>query len=229
MSDLSRKILQEIERRRLTPRPYAYFLARRSVFWTLAGVSILLGGVSVALAIFAMTDFAETGGRNFDDMPFDDIAEGLPAVWLACFLAFIVSAFLGLSNTKRGYRYRPSRVIALAALASIGLGLVLHGLDAGRLAHRFLAERLPAYREFTYVPYAEWSRPDQGFLGGEVLSVEDALSLRLKDFGGREWDVDISSATVAFGGSLMEEGDIAVRGQRTGPSSFKAKSIDAFD
>jgi hypothetical protein len=85
-----------------------------------------------------------------------------------------------------------------------------------------------AYRDFTYIPYAEWSRPDQGFLGGAVLDVDDG-SLRLRAFDGREWEVDISAATVGFSESLVEEGDVAIRGVRTGASTFKADFIDEFD
>jgi hypothetical protein len=229
MSDLDKRVLEAIEKRGLSPRPYAHFLARRSMFWTLAAVSILLGGISVAVAIFAVEDFMRTGGRNFTDMPFDDVFESLPIIWLLCFLLFIASAYLGLSNTRRGYRYRPISVIAMAAAASIVLGLLLHVLDVGRAIHGVLAAQFASYREFTYVPYDEWRRPDQGYLGGEVLSVKEGESLRLKDFDGHEWEVDITSATVSFSEPLIEEGDVAIRGERTGPAAFKAKTIDEFD
>ena len=44
MSDLERTVLGgDRQARKLAPRPYGYFLARRSVFWTLAGLSVLLG------------------------------------------------------------------------------------------------------------------------------------------------------------------------------------------
>jgi hypothetical protein len=231
MTELGDKVLKAIEKRGLSPKPYVHFLAKRSMFWTLAGLSILLGAVCVAVGIFAIDDFFRTGGRNFTDMPFDDVFENLPFVWLACFLLFVASAYFGLSRTKRGYRYRPLSIIAAAAAASIGLGLLLHVLDIGRALHSILSAQFPGYRESTYVPYAEWSRPDEGFLGGEVLSEIEGRVLRLKDFQGREWDVDISSAAIADGVArpLTEEGDIAIRGARTGTSSFRAKTIDEFD
>jgi hypothetical protein len=229
MSELRDKVMEAIEKRRLSPRPYAHFLAKRSMFWTLAGISILLGAVCVAVAIFAVNDFIQTGGRNLSDMPFDDFFESLPVVWVVFFLLFIASAYLGLSNTRRGYRYRPISLIAIAVAASAGLGVLLHVLDVGRAIQNVLSAQFPAYKEFTDVPYGDWRKPDQGYLGGEVLSVKDGESLRLKDFDGREWDVDISSAVISVADPLIEEGDIAIRGERTGPSSFKAKFIDAFD
>lgn len=229
MSRLDKSVLEAIEKRGLSPRPAVYFLARRSIFWTLACMSIVLGAISVAVAIFAVTDFVNTGGRNFDEMPFDDLAKSLPLVWLGVFGLLIVSAVLAFSNTRRGYRYHPLSVIAVAMAISVALGLVLHVFDAGRTVHTFLSAQIPAYREFTRIPYDEWSRPDQGYLGGEVLSEVPGKSLRLKDFEGRNWEVDTSAAASAVSGSLVEEGDIAIRGTRTGPSTFKADSIGEFD
>lgn len=228
MRELDKEVLAKIEKLGLKPRPYVYFLAKRSVFWALAALSVLLGGVSVAVAIFAATDLAATGGRGLDEMPFDDIATSLPALWLACFFLFAASAWFGLSRTRRGYRYRPLNILAVALAASLGLGAALHGLDAGRLAHNFIASRFPAYDRLTHIPYDEWSRPDQGYLGGEVLSV-DGGSLRLRAFGGVEWTVDISAAVNSVDEPLEDEGDVAIRGARTGPRAFKAQTIAAFD
>lgn len=228
MAELDKEVLAKIEKLGLKPRPYVYFLAKRSVFWALAALSALLGGVSVAVAIFAATDLAATGGRGFDEMPFDDIATSLPALWLACFALFAASAWFSLSRTRRGYRYRPLSILVIAVAASLGLGIALHGLDAGRLTHNFIARHFPAYERYTYIPYEEWSRPDRGYLGGEVLSV-DGNSLRLKAFDGLEWAVDISMAVNSVDEPLIEEGDIAIRGEITGPHDFKAHTIAPFD
>jgi hypothetical protein len=227
--ELDRKVLDEIERRKLAPRPPLYFLAKRSVFWTFAALSVVLGAVSIAVIIYRVSDQLVTGGRGFDEMPFDDIAELLPGVWAASFVLFMASAVLAISHTKRGYRHRRLNVVGVAAAASILLGLFLYVLDVGPIAHSFLASRFPAYRDFTYIPYDEWQRPDQGFLGGEVLAEDTGQSLRIRDFDGREWDIDISTAEIAVADPLIEEGDIAIRGERTGPSTFKAEFIDAFD
>lgn len=231
MSDFEKRILEEIERRALTPKPPAYFLARRSAFWLLAALSLLLGGISVALGLFAMEDLAATGGRGFSDMPFDDVLLSLPALWVLVFLLLAVSAVFSLRQTRRGYRVRLVSLLAMVLGASLFAGWVLHATGAGRHAHAFLSAHVPGYAAYTAVPYDEWSRPDEGYLGGAVLSADGAASLRLKAFDGREWTVDIAGAKLSadLEGSLVEEGDIAVTGTRTGPASFKADTIAPFD
>ncbi len=228
MSGLDREVLARIERLGLKPRPPLYFLARRSVFWILALVSGGLGATSVALAIFAVRDRALTGGRGFDEMPFDDIATSLPALWIACLALFILSATLSVTRTRRGYRYPPLGIVAVALAASVTLGLALETFDVGARIHRFLEASIPAYRQYAYIPYAEWSKPAQGYLGGTVLSVDGSI-LQLRDFNGGQWRIDISTADNGIDEDLVQEGDVAITGAVTGPREFKAKSIAEFD
>ena len=229
MTELEKKVLEEIEKQRLVPRPYFVFFAKRSVFWSLTVLSIVLGALSVAVLLFAISDYYATGWRAFDNLPLDDLIVSIPAVWLILMPFFMASAYYGVRHTRRGYRFRPVAIIALCLAASIGLGVLFHFFEAGRLVNEFLASNIAAYREQTDVPFDKWSRPDNGFLGGTVESVDGKTSLRLKDFHDKEWLVDISSAVVILDNAIADEGDIAVRGIRTGPSEFHAESIEAFD
>lgn len=229
MSEFENKVLEAIEKRNLTPKPHAYFLAKRSVFWALAFLSILFGAVSVAMGIFAVQDLMQSGGRQFNDMPFDDIMQGLPVIWLLCFILFCFSSYFGLRRTRRGYRHPPLNVAALIIAVSLGLGWLLHAVEAGKFINDKLSLHVPGYANYTHVPYAEWSRPDDGYLGGEVQSVEAGKSLVLKDFSERLWTVDISSAMNGVKNKELVDEDIAIRGEKTGPSSFKAKFMEDFD
>ena len=230
MAELDRKVVEEIERRRLAPRPAVYFLARRSVFWTLAALSVALGAVSVAVIIYRVNDVFSTGGRGFDEMPFDDIAEVLPGVWVASFVLFIASAVLAVSRTRRGYRHRR---------------LERHRRNHGR--QRF-SSASPSTRSAPVLPpMASWRRasrptgsspisptpsgagPTRDTSAAKCWPKSRARRVRIRDFDGREWEIDISAAEIALTDPLIEEGDIAIRGERTGPATFKAEFIDAFD
>ena len=229
MTELEKKVLEAIEQRRLVPRSYFVFFAKRSVFWSLAAVSIVLGALSVAVLLFAISDYYATGWRTFDNLPLDDLIVSIPAFWLVSMPLFMASAYYGVRHTRRGYRFRPAAIVALCVTASIGLGVLFHFFEAGRLVNDLLAANIASYREQTDVPFDTWSRPEDGFLGGTVESVDGAASLRLKDFRDREWRVDISGAVITLDNAIKDEGDIAIRGVRTGPSEFRAETIEAFD
>jgi hypothetical protein len=229
MSDLEKKVLEAIERRNLAPRPAYVFLAKRSVFWSLAVLSILLGGISFVVLFYAASDLPATGWRSLDDVPFDDIVTRIPIAWLVTMPLFIASAYFGFRHTRRGYRWSPARVIGLSLLASLLLGGTLHGLGAGYHVDLFLRANFPYYERLTYIPYAEWSRPDEGYLGGNADRLIDKNTLELTDFRGAVWRVDISSAKVLLDNAIEAEGDVAIRGARTGPTTFRAETIEEFD
>lgn len=229
MTELEKRVLEAIQRQNLVPRPYYLFLAKRSVFWSLAALSIVLGALSVAVLLFAISDYYATGGRDFDNMPLDDLLVSIPFFWLLSMPLFVASAYYGVRRTRRGYRLRPIQIVALCLAASLGLGTLFHFAEAGRLVNDYLAAHIAAYREQTYVPFDEWSRPDQGYLGGNADKLLDKNTLQLTDFQRKIWTVDISRATITLDGAIEDEGDVAIRGVRTGPASFRAEKIEAFD
>jgi hypothetical protein len=229
MTDLERKVLEAIDKRGIAPRPYAYFLARRSVFWTLAVLSILFGAISVAVAIYGVSDFIATGGHNFDEMPFDDVFETLPFVWGGVFALFAASAYFGLRHTPRNYRYRRTHVVAFAVAAAVALGGLLAFLEVGKLTHQWLLRSVPLYERLVFSREDIWREPDKGYLGGRIIAIEGGASLTLIDFFGKAWTVDIAGAEVRLEEPLADEEEIAIRGVRTGPSAFRAVSIEEWD
>jgi hypothetical protein len=229
VTDLAKKVLESIEKGGLAPRPYAYFLAKRSVFWTLAALSILLGAVSVAVLIFATQDYLATGGRGFDEMPLDDVFEYLPYVWLATLAAFLASAYYAMRHTPGGYRYKTWQLLS-AALAICGaLGVALHAADAGRRVHGFLSRTVPAYDSITRSPAKVAPAPALGVLTGAVQSFDGKSMLTLKDFTGKVWSVDVTGAKITLDAPLGGEEDVEIKGVQTGPAAFHAQSIADWD
>jgi hypothetical protein len=229
MTVLENKILEAIERRQLAPLPSYVFFSRRSVFWCLAAVSIGLGAVSFAVLLFAVSDYYASRWRVFDNLPLNDVILSIPVFWLVSIPFFMASAYYGVRNTRRGYRYRAAHVIALCLVASIGLGALLHLFEAGRMANNLLAANFASYRQALDVPFDKWSRPSEGYLGGHADTLIDKSTLRLTDFHAKAWVVDLSQATNKLDTPILEEGDVAIRGVITGPTTFRAETIESFD
>ena len=229
MSDLEKRVLEQIESRGLAPRPYVYFLAKRSVFWTLAALSIILGAVSVAVLIYAATDYFATGGRGFDEMPLDDVFEYLPFVWLGVLGFFVASAYYTLRKTRRGYRYNALTLFCAALTISILLGCLLHLADAGRRTHEFLVRRFSIYEILTRSTDKALADPDKGWLAGTALEYDGKSILIIKDFNGRTWTVDVTDAKVTLDEPLGSQEDVSIKGRRTSPTTFSAQSIEDWD
>lgn len=229
MTDLEKKILASIEQRSLTPRPYYMFLAKSWVFLSLAVVSIILGAVSLAVLLFAISDYYASSWRVLDNLPLDQVVLSIPVLWLVSMPLFIFSAYFGVRNTRRGYRFQTGHIFLLVLGASLALGVTLHLINAGQRVNDYLITHFAWYREQADVPFALWSRPEQGFLGGTANLFLADRKLRLIDFNLNVWTVDISGATIDLDQPILTEGDVAIRGHITGPMQFHADLISSFD
>lgn len=229
MTDLEKKVLGAIEQRNLAPRPYFMVFAKRSVFLSLAVLSVLLGAVSSAVLLFAISDYYATGWRVLDNLPLDEFLLSVPVLWLVSMPLFAASAYIGLRNTRRGYRFGAGRIVLVSLAASIGLGLILNFFNAGQRVNDYLIAHVGWYRQQADVPFAFWSRPERGFLGGKADLLLSDQQLRLIDFDLNVWTVDISGAQINLDNPILSEGDVAIRGQVTGPMQFRADVVEAFD
>lgn len=229
MTDLERKILAAIQSQGLVPKPAYQFLARRSVFWGLALVSVVFGGLNIAGVLFVISDYFDTGWRILDNIHYNEALLLLPVLWILLAGLLVASAMFGLRHTKRGYRYKTSHLFTTVIGASLLTGLLLHASAVGHSAHSFLQARFEAYRAATHVPFEEWSKPGYGRLGGTVIEDLGNGSIRLMDFKNQSWLVDVSTAKVNLDNPVAEEGDIAIEGDQTGPFTFRARIISEFD
>ncbi len=229
MTELERKILETIQSRHLVPKPAYQFLAKRSVFWVLALVAVVLGGINFAVGLFVIDDYYSTGWRILDNIHYNEALLALPLIWLVLAGLLVASAIFGLRHTRRGYRFKPSHLAVGVIGASLLLGILLHASNAGQSLHNYLLERFESYRASTYVPFDEWSRPEQGKLGGTVLKDMGNGTIRLIDFKQKAWLVDIATAESRIDSPIAEEGDVALEGEQTGPNTFRARMILEFD
>lgn len=229
MTNLEKRVLDSLAQRNLAPRPYYMFLAKRWVFLSLTIVSLLFGAISGSVLLFAISDYYATGWRVLDNLPLDEFLLSIPVVWLVSMPLFVASAYFGLRNTRRGYRLRPGQIILLCLVASMGLGLILHLFDAGQKVNDYLITHVAGYRAEADVPFAVWSRPELGYLGGRADLFFSDQKLRLIDFDLNVWTVDITGATINLDQPILTEGDVALRGVVTGPMQFHADLVSAFD
>src|SRR6185312_11370507 len=114
MSDLERRVLETIDRRGITPRPYAYFFAKRFGFWTLAILLILLGAMAVAVVHCAVSEFIRPNGDALHTRLFENTPGTLILVRTSISALFCTSAVICLRHTPRNYRYGKSQVIGFA-------------------------------------------------------------------------------------------------------------------
>lgn len=229
-------ILDEIERRNVVPIPRWRFILKHSVFWALAVISVITGSLSMATAMYVfldhdfMVDHARIT-RFLAQQPFiDDIVDSIPYLWLTALLLFVLFAFYGFRQTRKGYRYPMLRVVGGSLLLSLLLSGVMNVFDVGQHIHRFLIENVDGYDNLVYANEQRWAQSEKGWLGGKVIrEVKPLGALVVMDYKKRIWTVDVRDGEINPGTSLMPGRYLKITGVKTGPLSFRASSIQAWE
>lgn len=147
MENFSEHIVQEIAERGASPKPRWHFLLKRSVFWTLAGLSIAVGGIAVSVASYVFFD--NDGLAAFQNSSPQEallvLARSIPYVWIFVLGLFTASAYFGFRRTRKGYRHATAMVVGAAIIFSLLFGLVLDTIDFGQKVHTYLLSHTSIY------------------------------------------------------------------------------------
>jgi glucan phosphoethanolaminetransferase (alkaline phosphatase superfamily) len=142
---LPENIIKTIEERDLTPTPRWHFLLTRSVFWILAVLSVVVGGVAFGVADYVFFDNDGMSLASLQQSSIQDIAQSIPYVWLAILAIFTLTAYYGFRKTRKGYRYATMWVVCGSIVASILLGITLNAFDFGQAVHKYLLSHTDFY------------------------------------------------------------------------------------
>ena len=188
-NNISEKVLEKIKSDHLKPKPWAIFLAKRSVFFVITVIVVLLGSLSVAIMIdnFRYNDFLshELIGQTFGGL----LVASLPYFWIISFFIFLIAVYYNLKQTRHGYRYALGIVIGAYFLITIFAGSVLAFTGFSRGAEKMVSERIPAYAQMMCGQGKKWLKPESGVIAGMVVE-QDGDFLILRDWEGKLWQVD---------------------------------------
>ncbi|MGH7175429.1 MAG: hypothetical protein ACREGR_03675 [Minisyncoccia bacterium] len=222
---LVKKVLERIEGERLTPRPRWEFLARDWFFWLLGGISVALGALAIAAALFELANagwpfFAET---HQDFLTF--FLQAAPFLWLLALALFILLGYENIRRTRRGYRYPFWLIATGAVLTSAVLGSALFAAGLGENIEEAIGDHPPFYRPIELEEHGWWLSPARGLLGGTVISVSSTSdTFMIKDFKGDLWQVDAAALSSTSATALERGGVVRVIGapQADATSTFEA-------
>lgn len=230
MTDLSQKIIEKIKTEHIEPEARWKFLARRFLLWTGIVIAALLGALSLGLIIFTFFELDEeilsfAPGRLFSPA----LLRSIPLLWIAAAIAFVWMAIAEFRNTRHGYRYHTATIIGIIIFAVVTGAIVVHFSGINRLADQSLHGAIPGYGRFVENSEHFWSQPENGFLAGEIGTVNNSGFL-LRDLSGKTWAIAVTSETVIRPRVRVERSArVKVVGDETGEDSFMAEDIRPWD
>jgi hypothetical protein len=225
MTELSKKILQKIEKENIKPYPKEYFWFKRSVVWLLFGISVLLGAISSGLVIYHL------GHAEWDLYPqlnqslLEFLLMVVPYLWIIFLIVFAYLVYHYFRKTERGYRYSAVIVISMSIILSIIGGILFYSFEVPQKMDTLLENKVPFYKGLQKRKKEFWISPQNGLLAGKIIQVLPEQKVQLEDFNGKLWLVDISQAS--WRGRLSERkgAQIKIIGKMINDGIFNAKEI----
>ena len=223
---LSENIIGIIDERNLTPIPHWHFLLKRSVFWTIASITFLLGGLAVSVIIFVYFDHDTEGVIYLNQSFVDNLLLTFPYFWTASLALLVALTHISIRHTKGGYRFSVLQVAGTALIASLVLGFIFDEFNVGKNINESLAESIPYYNSLVYTSIDEWSQPEKGFLGGTVLTIADAKGVSIRDFRKKEWYINFQGFDAEDISLVPAPGErLKVVGKDLGNNIFQAEQV----
>ncbi len=127
--ELPKKIMKEIRARGVLPYPRWYFLAKNFLLWCCVILSIMFGGLFIAMIIFRFIDHDGDIQIYQSETMFEDVWMAVPLLWLLTTTVLIGIIKYTLSRVEFGYRYTTVRIMGLVLLSSIVWSIILQYLD----------------------------------------------------------------------------------------------------
>ncbi len=223
--DLSKQVLEQIEKQNIHPRSrYAVFL-RRSIFWAFTALALMIGSIAVSITIFSIANVEWDLWARATSSSWRYVLFIFPYFWLVIFVGFILFAHYNLRHTKYGYRFTLSKVIIIYIVSTVILGGTFFRLGLGHEIEELIADSAPFYHHLQGERMM-WVMPEQGLLGGRVENIDGPYNFILTDLDGVRWQISVSGTIgveYTFPGAKIK-----IIGEKFGTSSFQAAEIRSW-
>ncbi|MCK5085038.1 MAG: hypothetical protein KAQ64_05285 [Candidatus Pacebacteria bacterium] len=223
----SQKLLEKIQSEKIPQRSRGLFVLKNIFFWLLFAFSIIIGGLSFSIILFAFnqTDFDLLS--HIPNSKIELLLGLLPFFWIISCLIFLLISIFGIRHTKTGYRYSPLLVFSSSIVLSIVLGTVLFFSGGAEKMERIFSENVPVYKSLEERKISRWSLPENGFLSGKIVGKEE--NLIIEDWNGKKWEIDFKNAIIKGRLSLEKDEEIKIIGKMSESDIFIATQIGPWE
>lgn len=232
MSELSKKILNQINESAITPTERWKFLLKRLLTWIAAGAVSLLASFALALTTHVLFEIDWSVYQELGFTWYEILQSLSPLVWTFCLAALMITGIVLLRRTKHGYRYSLLGMFSVLFFSGITIAATFEQWPNEEHIESSLMYKIPGYRNFEarVLPSVEkqWSQPDDGLLGGTITNIEAGESFELRDFKDKTWTVNTGEALIGESVELKADEDIKIIGETENDDHFRASEVRAW-
>jgi len=219
----SQKLLNKIQNKKIKQTSHFMFVFKNIIFWIMFIFSIIIGGLSFSVILFAFTQTDFDLFSHINDSKIEFVLGLLPILWIVFCIIFLFVSIYGIKHTKTGYRYSPLKIYGSSIIVSIIVGISLFSFGGSEKIEQIFARNIPIYRTIGERRISRWSEADNGFLSGIII--ENEKYLIIEDWNNKEWEIDFLNASIRGQVSLEKDEMIKMTGEVSGSNTFRAEAI----
>ncbi len=225
----SQELLQAITDKHIEPDPHWHYVLKNYLFWSLFLIFVIFGSIAFAIILYAFleSDFSTLAESLNSRIKF--FIASLPFLWIICLVLFSLISIFGIKQTKAGYRYTISLVIAINISISILLGLLFFYGGGAQKIDNIFAQKITSYASIEDHKISRWSRPENGFLAGTIIERQNNSIILLEDFSGKKWNINIQNVALHPRLSLEPKERVKIIGKIIQENIFLAQRMSPWE
>lgn len=223
MKEVSKSVIEKIKEENIKPVPRVIFVFKNLVMWLIFILSLIFGSIGVAITVYLLLNNDSVWEFSLVGNVWKWILLSIPLAWLILTILFVTIAYFNFRGTDGGYRLPLIRIVKINIGIILVLGLSMYYSGFSSKINSVFSNNIPFYQDAFDMREKVWMRPSEGYLAGEILSVEEDINL--EDLDGNEWVVEHEDADVKGGVRLQEGEDIKVVGKVSNENTFTASEI----
>ncbi len=230
MSDVSKKIIEKINKEKIKPIPKWHFILKDSFIWGLFFANLIFGAIGFAIIIFLFVNNDSVSDISLTRNIFQWIVLSIPFVWIILTVLFTFIAYYNLKNTQEGYKYSTFKILILNIVIILILGTILYFSGCSENLNNLFSKSIPNYSKTMDTRYKVWMRPTEGYLAGEIIKIDESNStIELVDMDGEKWVVKYENVNVKPAVNFKLNEKIKILGKAFDESIFEASEIRPWE
>lgn len=230
MGKTSKKVLEKIKEEEIQIIPKWKFMLKESFVKILFIVNIFWGSVGFGIILYLLLNNDVFEDKSLTNSLVEKIVFGIPFAWILLTLFFVFVAYYNFKNTQEGYRYNVIKILLLGLFISCFLGTILYFTKLSERLNTLFVKNVPYYIHTMDMRSRVWMRPQEGFLAGEIKSVNmEQKIIELIDLEGNIWKIYFQDSVIKIRVELEKSEEIKIIGRMSSEGIFEAFEIRPWE
>lgn len=224
MSNLSKKILHEIDEKKIEPKEKWFFVVKKYIWYFLLAFVVIFCSIVFALTLVRFFSIDFDLMDKFARGKFMFIVLSMPYFWFFIIGAMILLAYYFYRHTEFGYK--KSNVFVVIGILIVFVltgGIIFFTGISDTLEEKMAKNKI--YQKLDYSVNRLWSSPEDGFLAGTILERKSNKMIILSDLNSKVWEIDLSNAVLKKNVNLMKGDRVKLLGEIVSKDKFHAFEV----